>query len=64
MTQNVAGDRWIDVMKEVLEVSVPYKTFDTIARAQTVEVKVGKTVFALEQKNLEALGDLNIRVKF
>lgn len=64
VTQNIAGDRWIDVMKEVLEVSVPYKTFDTIARAQMVEVKVGKTVFALEQKNLEALGDLNIRVKF
>lgn len=64
MTQNVAGDRGIDVMKEVLEVSVPYKTFDTIARAQTVEMKVGKTVFALQQKNLEALGDLNIRVKF
>jgi hypothetical protein len=64
VTQNVSGDRWVDVMKEVLEVSVPYKAFDTIARAQTVEVKVGKTIFALQQKNIEALGDLNIRVRF
>jgi hypothetical protein len=64
VTQNVDGDRWVDVMKEVLEVSVPYKTFDTIARAQSVEIKVGKTAFPLQQKNLEALGDLNLRVKF
>lgn len=64
VTQNVASDRGIDVMKEVLEVSVPYQTFDKIARGQTVEIKVGKTVFALQQKNLDALGDLNIRVKF
>lgn len=64
VTQNVVGDRFVDVMKEVLEVSVPYQAFDTIARAQTVEVKVGKTIFPLQQKNLEALGDLNLRVKF
>ena len=51
-------------MKEVLEISVPYKTFNTIAQAQTVEIKVGKSVFALQQKNLDALGDLNLRVKF
>ena len=63
-TQNVAGDRGIDVMKEVLEISVPYKTFNMIAQAQTVEIKVGKSVFALQQKNLDALGDLNLRVKF
>ena len=64
VAQNVAGDRGLDVMKEVLEVSTSYKTFDMIARARTVEIKVGKTVFALQEKNLEALGDLNIRVKF
>lgn len=64
LTQDVAGDRFVDVMKEVLEVSVPYQTFDTIARAQTVEFKVGKTIFPLQQKNLEALGDLNLRVRF
>ena len=51
-------------MKEVLEVVVPYKVCDTIARATTVEVKVGQSVFALQEKNREALGDLNIRVKF
>ncbi len=64
VTQNVAGDRGIDVMKEVLEVTVPYKVFNTIAEGQMIEVKVGKTVFALEEKNLNALRDLNVRVKF
>jgi hypothetical protein len=63
VTQNVDGDRGIDVMKEVLEVSVPYKIFDTIARAQSVEIKVGKTAFPLHQKNLEALGEMNLRVR-
>lgn len=61
-TQDVAGDRGIDVMKEVLEVVVPYKVFDTIARATTVEVKVGKSLFGLHEKNIEALRDLGIRV--
>lgn len=64
VTQNVASDRGIDVMKEVLEVSVPYQTFNTIARGQTIEIKVGKTVFALQDKNLDAPRDLNNRVKF
>lgn len=62
-TQGVASDRGIEVMKEVLEVAVPYKIFETIARARTVEVKVGKSVFGLQEKNLEALRDLGIRVK-
>lgn len=64
VTQNVASDRGIDVMKEVLEVSVPYQTFNKIARGQTIEIKLGKTVFALQEKNLDALRDLNNRVKF
>ncbi|MCM3869578.1 MAG: hypothetical protein ND895_02615 [Pyrinomonadaceae bacterium] len=64
VNQNVAGDWWADVMKEVLEIAVSYKTFETIAQAQTVEIKVGKSAFALQQKNLEALGDLSLRVKF
>ncbi len=64
VTQDVASDRGIDRMNEVLEVSVPYQAFNTIALAQTVEIKVGKTVFALQEKNLDALRDLNIRVKF
>lgn len=64
VTQDVASDRGIDRMNEVLEISVPYQAFNTIALAQTVEIKVGKTVFALQEKNLDALRDLNIRVKF
>jgi hypothetical protein len=64
VTQKIAGDRGIDVMKEVLEVSVPYKTFNTIAQGETIEIKVGKTVFPLQEKNLDALRDLNNRVKF
>ncbi|MBA3513808.1 MAG: hypothetical protein H0T77_05475 [Pyrinomonadaceae bacterium] len=64
VTQNVAGDRGIDVMKEVLEVAVPYQAFNKIARSQTIEIRLGKTVFALQEKNLEALRDLNNRVKF
>ncbi|MBA3356420.1 MAG: hypothetical protein H0U18_10910 [Pyrinomonadaceae bacterium] len=64
VTQDVASDRGIDRMNEVLEVSVPYQAFNTIALARTVEIKVGKTVFALQEKNLDALRDLNIRVKF
>jgi len=63
VTQNVAGDRGLDVMKEVLEVLVAYKTFDTIAGAKMVEFKVGKSVFELQEKNLDALRDLNIRVR-
>jgi hypothetical protein len=61
---NVAGDRLIDVMKEVLEVAVHYDVFNKIARAQEVEMKVGKTTFALKEKNVAALRDLNNRVKF
>jgi hypothetical protein len=61
---NVAGDRLIDVMKEVLEVSVHYDVFNKIARAEVVEMKVGKTTFALKEKNVAALRDLNNRVKF
>ena len=42
-TQNVDTNQLVDVMKEVLEVTVPYKTFNKIARAQSVEMKVGKS---------------------
>ena len=54
----------IDVMREVLEVSLPYQTFKKIALAQTVEMKVGKTLFELQEKDVAALRDLNNRVKF
>lgn len=54
----------IDVMKEVLEVSLSYQNFTKIAAAEIVEMKVGKTTFALHEKNIAALRDLNNRVRF
>ena len=59
----VDSTQLIDVMREVLDVSVPYQTFNKLARAQTVEMKVGKTMFELREKNIAALRDLNNRVK-
>ena len=61
--QDMDTNQLIDVMKEVLEVALPYPTFQKIARAQVVEVKVGRTTFELGEKNLAALRDLNNRVK-
>lgn len=63
-TQNVDTSQLVEVMKEVLEVTVPYKTFNKIARAQSVEMKVGKSMFELQENNIAALRDLNNRVKF
>ncbi|MGH9883706.1 MAG: hypothetical protein ACRD6N_19960, partial [Pyrinomonadaceae bacterium] len=51
-----------EVMKEVLEVSMPYQTFTKLAQAEVVEMKVGNTMFELKQKNLLALRDLNNRI--
>jgi hypothetical protein len=62
--QDVATDKLIDVMNEVFEVSLPYRTFEKIARADYVEVKVGYSEFALQEKNIAALRDLNNRVRF
>lgn len=62
--QDIDTNQLLEVMKEVLEVEVPYKTFNKIARAELVEVKVGQTTFALQEKNIAALRDLNNRVKF
>jgi hypothetical protein len=57
------GEGWFDErMKEVLEVSVPYAAFQKLARAGYVEMSVGKTSFALREKNVAALRDLNNRV--
>jgi len=64
VNQNVDTDRLIDVMKEVLEVSLSYQNFNKIARAELVEMKVGNSEFALQDKNLAALRDLNNRIKF
>ena len=58
------GEGWFDErMKEVLEVSVPYATFEKLARAEYVELSVGKTAFELRDKNVAALRDLNNRVR-
>jgi len=63
VNQDIATDQLIDVMKEVLEVSVSYKLFEKIARADYVELKLGKSEFSLQPKNLAALRDLNNRVR-
>jgi hypothetical protein len=61
--QDLDTDRLLDVMKEVLEVSIPYQTFNKIAHAEIVEIKVGNTMFELREKNMAALRDLNNRVR-
>ena len=64
VAQDGDSNQLSDVMKEVLEVSLPYQTFKEIALAQVVEMRVGNTMFELNYKNLAALRDLNNRVKF
>ncbi len=61
--QDIATERMLDNMKEVLEVSFPYQTFNKIVHAEVVEMKVGNSVFELRDKNIAALRDLNNRVK-
>jgi len=63
-TKNMDTNQLVEIMKEVLEVEVTYQTFNKIARAELVEMKVGQTTFALQVKNMDALRDLNNRVKF
>ena len=60
--QDIDSDRGLEYMKEVLEVSIPYQTFTKLAKAQFVEMKVGRSIFGLKEKNLWALRDLNNRV--
>lgn len=60
--QGLDTDRGIDVMKEVLEVSIPYQAFERLARAEFVEMKVGETSFTLRDKNLWALRDVKNRI--
>ena len=50
------------MMTEVLETTIPYKTFLQITNAQVVEMQVGKSKFELRGNNLMALRDLNNRV--
>ena len=47
---------------ETLEATVSYKLFKKMVSAQSVEMKVGPSAFALSEKNLLALRDLNNRV--
>ncbi|MFZ0062779.1 MAG: hypothetical protein WAL47_12140 [Pyrinomonadaceae bacterium] len=48
---------------EILEATISYEAFKKIVSGQVVEMAVGKSRFELRQKNLEALRDLNNRVK-
>jgi hypothetical protein len=58
------GEGWLaDDAKETLEVSVPYESFLKLARAAYVEFSVGKTTFAMREKNIAALRDMRNRVK-
>ena len=58
------GEGWLaEDSKERLEISIPYETFLQLARASYVEFSVGKTTFALRDKNIAALRDMNNRVK-
>ncbi len=62
--QGVETSQLVDVMREVLEVSIPFKTFQKIALAENVEMKVGKSMFTLQNRNVMALRDLNNRIRY
>ena len=51
------------LMTEILEATISYDTFKKIVSGQAVEMAVGENRFELREKNLEALRDLNNRVK-
>ncbi|HEU4596799.1 MAG TPA: hypothetical protein VFS10_16795 [Pyrinomonadaceae bacterium] len=63
VNQKVDSDTFDETMNEVLEVSVPHRTFDKIAKATFVEFSLGNSSFALRDKNVAALRDLNNRVR-
>lgn len=52
------------LMTETLEATIPYKLFSRIAKAETVEMKVGPSQFQLSEGNILALRDMTNRVKF
>lgn len=57
------SESWLaEDAKETLEVSISYEAFLKLARAEYVEFSVGKTAFALRDKNVAALRDMNNRV--
>src|ERR1044071_3956064 len=58
LLSQAVGEGWLaEDSKETLEISVPYETFLKLARASYVEFSVGKTTFALRDKNIAALRD-------
>ena len=63
VSNGVGSGLFVDKSKEVLEISIPYDAFAKIARAESVEVRVGSDAFPLRDKNVAALRDLNSRVK-
>lgn len=63
LSQGVSESWLAEDAKETLEVSIPYEAFLKLARAEYVEFSVGKTTFALRDKNVAALRDMNNRVR-
>jgi hypothetical protein len=63
LAANGVGEGWFaEDAKETLEADITYEAFLKLARASYVELSVGKTSFALRDKNLAALRDMNNRV--
>jgi hypothetical protein len=52
------------LMTETLQINLPYAAFKKMALAENVELQVGASRFELRDKNVDALRDLNNRVKF
>jgi hypothetical protein len=63
VSNDVGSGLLVDKSKEVLEISIPYEAFARIARADSVQMRVGPDAFPLRDKNVAALRDLNSRVK-
>jgi hypothetical protein len=64
LVSHAVSESWLaEDAKETLEVSIPYEAFLKLARADYVELSVGKTSFAMREKNVAALRDMNNRVK-
>ncbi|MFN2407606.1 MAG: hypothetical protein ABR594_16265 [Pyrinomonadaceae bacterium] len=58
---NATPGNW-DTKVETLEVTIPYAAFKKIASSNSVEMRVGPSVFELREKNMLALRDLSSRV--
>ena len=64
LVSNAVSEGWLaEDAKEVFEISVAYESFLKLARAGSVALSVGRTAFALRDKNVAALRDLNNRVR-